>query len=142
MPLIKSKSKKAFQSNVEAEMDAGKPQKQALAIAYSSKRAAQNKGYATGGKVASYEPQSSIADTIMKRRKMADGGMVADDNMETPARLSPYDEDNIEATLKEIYDSSEDQVGPEPMDSTGDPEEDDEENHMDMVAAIRRKMRR
>ena len=38
MPLIKSKSKKAFCSNVKAEMNAGKPQKQALAIAYSIKR--------------------------------------------------------------------------------------------------------
>jgi|HubBroStandDraft_3_1064219.scaffolds.fasta_scaffold250123_3 hypothetical protein len=41
MPLIKSASKKAFSSNVAAEMDAGKPQKQAVAIAYSEKREAQ-----------------------------------------------------------------------------------------------------
>ncbi len=47
MPLIKSKSKKAFSHNVKAEMDAGKPQKQALAIAYAQKR----KGYAQGGTV-------------------------------------------------------------------------------------------
>jgi hypothetical protein len=38
MPLMKSKSKKAFKHNVEAEMSAGKPQKQALAIAYATKR--------------------------------------------------------------------------------------------------------
>lgn len=38
MPLIKSKSKKAFEHNVKAEMRAGKPKKQALAIAYSVKR--------------------------------------------------------------------------------------------------------
>ena len=37
MPLMHSKSKKAFRHNVEAEMHAGKPQKQALAIAYSLK---------------------------------------------------------------------------------------------------------
>lgn len=36
--LIKSKSKKAFSSNVKTEMAAGKPQKQAVAIAYSVKR--------------------------------------------------------------------------------------------------------
>jgi hypothetical protein len=35
MPLDKSKSKKAFGNNVKTEMAAGKPQKQALAIAYS-----------------------------------------------------------------------------------------------------------
>ncbi len=38
MPLIKSGSKKAMGSNIKAEMAAGKPQKQAVAIAYSVKR--------------------------------------------------------------------------------------------------------
>lgn len=41
MPLIKSKSKKAFEHNIKAEIKAGKPQKQAVAIAYSEKRAAK-----------------------------------------------------------------------------------------------------
>ena len=44
MPLIKSKSEKAFKKNVKAEMKAGKPQKQSLAIAYSVKRAVKPKG--------------------------------------------------------------------------------------------------
>ena len=38
MPLIKgskAKTKKGFSTNVKREMDAGKPQKQAVAIAYS-----------------------------------------------------------------------------------------------------------
>ena len=43
MPLKKSTSKKAFSSNIRAEMNAGKPQKQAVAIAYSVKRKAQTK---------------------------------------------------------------------------------------------------
>lgn len=38
MPLTKGKSRKAFSANVRAEMNAGKPQKQAVAIAYSVKR--------------------------------------------------------------------------------------------------------
>lgn len=38
MPLVKSKSKKAFSENVRREIAAGKPQKQAVAIAYSVKR--------------------------------------------------------------------------------------------------------
>lgn len=33
MPLKKSKSKKAIGENIKAEMEAGKPQKQAVAIA-------------------------------------------------------------------------------------------------------------
>ena len=38
MPLQKGKSKKAFKHNIKAEIKAGKPQKQAVAIAYSVKR--------------------------------------------------------------------------------------------------------
>ena len=47
MPLIKSTSEKAFSANVKAEMDAGKPQKQAVAIAYSVKRKAARKSYSS-----------------------------------------------------------------------------------------------
>jgi hypothetical protein len=43
MPLKKSSSKKAFQSNVKSEIKAGKSQKQAVAIAYSVKRKAKGK---------------------------------------------------------------------------------------------------
>jgi len=43
MPLIKSKSEKAFKKNVSAELGAGKPIKQALAIAYSTQRSAKKK---------------------------------------------------------------------------------------------------
>lgn len=41
MPLVKgaaAKSKKGFSENVRREMEAGKPQKQAVAIAYSEAR--------------------------------------------------------------------------------------------------------
>ena len=38
MPLQKSSSKKAFKENVKAEIKAGKPQKQAVAIAYAKRR--------------------------------------------------------------------------------------------------------
>lgn len=43
MPLVKSASKAAFRKNVAAEVRAGKPTKQAVAIAYSTKRAASGK---------------------------------------------------------------------------------------------------
>lgn len=43
MPLVKSASPAAFRKNVKAEMAAGKPQKQAVAIAYSVKREAASK---------------------------------------------------------------------------------------------------
>ena len=44
MPLVKSISKNAFRKNIKAEVKAGKPVKQAVAIAYSEKRAAAKKG--------------------------------------------------------------------------------------------------
>jgi hypothetical protein len=53
MPLIKGKSDKAFKKNIEVEMEAGKPQKQSIAIAYATKRAASKK--ARGGEVVSGE---------------------------------------------------------------------------------------
>jgi hypothetical protein len=41
MPLKHSKSDKAFKENIKTEVKAGKPVKQAVAIAYSTKRAAE-----------------------------------------------------------------------------------------------------
>jgi len=41
MPLKKSKSPEAFKDNVRTEVKAGKPVKQAVAIAYSEKRKAK-----------------------------------------------------------------------------------------------------
>ena len=43
MPLVKSKSDKAFSKNVKTEIKAGKKQDQAVAIAYQIKRDAQTK---------------------------------------------------------------------------------------------------
>jgi hypothetical protein len=40
MPLVKSKSPEAFRKNVAAEVKAGKPVKQAVAISYAVKRSA------------------------------------------------------------------------------------------------------
>ena len=50
MPLKHSTSKKAMSSNIKAEMKAGKPQKQAVAIAYSVKREAEAKRKPKGKK--------------------------------------------------------------------------------------------
>lgn len=50
MPLIKGKSEKAFKKNIRAEVKAGKPVKQAVAIAYDVQRRAQ-KGKKDGGSV-------------------------------------------------------------------------------------------
>lgn len=61
MPLIKSKSKQAFEHNMKAEMEAGKPQDQSLAIAFDMKRRApKRKKMAEGGVL------DSIVDTVKK----------------------------------------------------------------------------
>lgn len=57
MPLIKSKSDKAFKKNVATEVKAGKPVKQAVAIAYSTKRAANK---ARGGSTNPYDYDSDV----------------------------------------------------------------------------------
>ena len=47
MPLIKSGSRAAFKANVRAEIGAGKPQKQAVVIAYSMKRQVEGRTLAS-----------------------------------------------------------------------------------------------
>ena len=59
MPLIKKPSKQAFEHNMSAEMDAGKPKDQSLAIAYSIKR--------------------------KNKKKMANGGLLLDAKSESEA---------------------------------------------------------
>jgi hypothetical protein len=48
MPLIKSKSKKAVGENIKKEIEAGKPQKQAVAIALETQRRAKRRSSDTG----------------------------------------------------------------------------------------------
>lgn len=43
MPLKKSASKEAFRANVKAEINAGKPVRQAVAISYAVKKEAEKK---------------------------------------------------------------------------------------------------
>lgn len=72
MPLIKGKSKKAFEKNVETEMDSGKPKNQSLAVAYSVKSKAK------------------------KPKKMAEGGTVSAANEKRP---STQTEENDKASV-------------------------------------------
>ena len=50
MPLIKSTKPEAFKKNIKTEVAAGKPVKQAVAIAYSEKREAAKKTEKKGKK--------------------------------------------------------------------------------------------
>lgn len=88
MPLMPGKSRNAFSHNVATEMDAGKPQNQALAIAYRMKR--KKMGY--GG--------------------MAEGGMMhADDEYDPMQHPGPKrsegaemeDDDMIDRIMRQCY---------------------------------------
>jgi hypothetical protein len=61
MPLMKSKSPKAFEHNIKAEISAGKPQPQALAIAYAVKRKAKKK-MAEGGSISASNEKRPMPD--------------------------------------------------------------------------------
>lgn len=62
MPLIHGKSPASFSHNVKAEMKAGKPQKQAVAVAYSEKRNAEH--MADGGEVEDSELMGHVFDEL------------------------------------------------------------------------------
>jgi hypothetical protein len=73
MPLIKGKSEKSFKKNVATEVEAGKPLKQSLAIAYDVQRKAKAKK-AHGGNPA--ENASTPAFREYAAEKLAEGGEV------------------------------------------------------------------
>jgi len=64
MPLTKSTSKKAFSHNVKAEIGAGKPPKQAVAIAYSTKREAQGDHHSAHSRKRSEHYHSKVASVV------------------------------------------------------------------------------
>lgn len=98
MPLIKSKSQKAFGENVGKEEAAGKPKAQSLAIAFSVQKAAKKKKkMAQGGMINEKEGYEAAQKTI---------------NPGTPARKA----DNT-AVMKENY-ANQDWTGKEELDDT------------------------
>ena len=86
MPLMKSKSKKAFEHNVKVEMEAHpdpKDRKRNLAIAYSVKRRAKK---ASGGTVESGSPDMNMARGGM----YAEGGEISANNEKRPMPENEY----------------------------------------------------
>jgi len=107
--------------------------------------------YADGGRVQldpladADDADDSISGAVMRRRKMMAKGGIIEDGMvdiqengcEMPAHLSPYDHDNEEAILKELYDDS--QISDQPRNSNEHGDDIDSDKH-DMVEQIRRKI--
>jgi hypothetical protein len=82
MPLIKSKSKNAFEHNLKAEIHAGKPMKQSLAIAYATKRRAKK---SQGGIIGADKMKSEAGIKPGMAPKFAKGGQI---QPEKPKHLS------------------------------------------------------
>lgn len=63
MPLIKSTSKQAFEKNIGREVRAGRPERQAVAIAYSEKREAGRKSHSGHTEEQGTQYESHVAST-------------------------------------------------------------------------------
>jgi hypothetical protein len=73
MPLKHGKSEKSFKENIKTEIEHGKPQKQAVAIAYAVRRKAQHK--AKGGMIPGVEQPHKNEPMNKKLHPCAHGGM-------------------------------------------------------------------
>ncbi len=84
MPLIHSKSRKAMSENIKTEMEHGKPQPQAIAIAYSVKRKAKKK-MAKGGMTYRNDSAASEQRPSTQERDN-DSSMVSRNSNDAPPR--------------------------------------------------------
>lgn len=139
MPLIKKASKKSLSKGDDSQ---AKPQDQNLAIAYSVQRQSKKKGAAPMPMAAERKEMpmkssaKSVAEDIMSRKKMADGGMVdLDHNRDEQPNFMDMDNEDI---LKEHYGQDLDLLD-DPMDSNEDGEPSEDEQDRSMVEKIRRK---
>lgn len=100
MPLFKSKSKKAMKKNIEAEMEAGKPQKQAIAITYSLMRKAKKNKMAEGGLVDPQDEKSVMEDKITDHFPTYDSRKMKDpegyDSSRDPVEHTDHNSSNLD----------------------------------------------
>lgn len=151
MPLIHGRSKEAFHQNLKAEMKAGKPMKQSLAIAYAMKK--RPKKMALGGEMESGygdEPREhevdneeadqedemayahgDIVDHILRKR-MSEGGRVANDTSPiADSRPNQFDDLVLRDDLESSYGED---------DNSGDAlsNKREEEDRQDIISRIMR----
>lgn len=101
MPLKHSKSKQAFQNNLKAELGAGKLKAQALAIAYSVKRAA---GHYIGGPIKNMKSHPKLVEMARKRLKMmSQGGTVDEDVLDPDDEIFGHGPDEAELGMNDTY---------------------------------------
>lgn len=116
MPLMQGKSKKAISENIKTEMEAGKPQKQSIAIAYNIARKNKRKAMAEGGEVKDeFKDIEPMSDAEMEKEEdeetMKKVDRVSDKDMSMAyGRPNPNEEDENLAkggTVKDSHDEDE-----------------------------------
>jgi hypothetical protein len=92
MPLIKSTSGQAFGHNVGAEMAAGKPQRQAVAIAYSVKREAEHHSGHSARRSDHYHKHIVAAQKVTRGRNRMTraAGQMRNDEDDTTSQPGAY----------------------------------------------------
>lgn len=128
MPLAHSRSKKAFTHNLKAEIEAGKPMKQSLAIAYNMKK--RPKKMSRGGAIAEDDKDLNQREPMPMGGKVANGG---EDELSHMADSRPNNFDDL--SLRD--DLSGTNSGAADGDFLGNEREDEDRN--DIVDRVMRK---
>lgn len=116
MPLMKSKSKKAMSKNIEAEMNAGKPQKQSVAIAYSIMRRAKKKKMAKGGLIHPEDEKSNMEARIDEHSPIYDNRKQPDPEGYSSSRRRVSSEDHNSSNVDEEDESLQQRMTEKPND--------------------------
>lgn len=161
MPLIKKPSKKAFEHNMKAEMHAGKPKDQSLAIAYSVKR--KSKKMAEGGTVSASDEKRPMPDqkandakdvsqnsgkkpakddsmTSQPERKQSMKGMKTTAIKHPSMVQSPVFKARLRDQEDDLMDSAKPNQGPQEQPPMADNEEDAKKSGPDIPALHMKKM--
>lgn len=109
MPLKQSSSKKAMGENIAMEMKHGKPQKQAIAIAYSVQRKNKKKKMAKGGEISASDEKRPMPNDEhhdkMENSRVHAKGVSTSDNFHDQKRPMPRDIFHDKEELDEIHES-------------------------------------
>jgi hypothetical protein len=103
MPLMSGKSQKSFEHNIKAEIGAGKPKDQALAIAYAIKRKKMNEGGMADGpnpmaKMIAKKIMSKGVESMEEAPEYNDQDFLSDEEDDAALDLTYPDPDHKEDT--------------------------------------------
>jgi hypothetical protein len=109
MPLIKSKSDQAFSKNISTEMKAGKPQKQAVAIAYATKRAAMKDGGGLYANIHAKRERIKAGSGERMRKPGAEGAPSKQDFINSAKTAKKKDEKQKALSIKLLHEKKQEE---------------------------------